>query len=252
MSINGSRGRCWRRASRWSRRSRSLPVAATTRSAEAAMPTSRSPSPVRRRGRIQHLELGRLHRQGRGQHDRGVRGQVPGHHGQLHRGRQRQRRVLRQGPAPARPGRVGRPQHVRRHRLDGQADVRPRLPAGDRLRRRPERRREPAGVPAKPDVRPRAQVLDPVAERHDRTAREQEPRRPDVRVGQRPVRPAVQGQGHGAHRDARHHPADAEGGRDRPRRRDQGGVARADREAPGRPSTPASCAASPATTTSRT
>ena len=37
----------------------------------------------------------------------------------LHRGRQRQQRVLRQGPAAARERRVGRPRHLRRHRLDG-------------------------------------------------------------------------------------------------------------------------------------
>ena len=50
-------------------------------------------------------------------------------HGQVHRGRQRQRRVLRQGAAAARPGRVRWPLDLRRHRLDGEQDARARLPA---------------------------------------------------------------------------------------------------------------------------
>ena len=65
-------------------------------------------------------------------------------------------------------GELGRPQHLRRHRLDGEADVRPRLPAGARPRRPPDRvRQHPAAVRGV-HRRPRAQVLDSVAGRHDR------------------------------------------------------------------------------------
>ena len=52
--------------------------------------------------------------------------------GRLRRGRQRQRRLLRQAAAAAGGGQVRRAQHLRRHRLDGEADVRPRLPPGAR------------------------------------------------------------------------------------------------------------------------
>ena len=41
-------------------------------------------------------------------------------------------------------GESGRPQHLRRHRLDGEEDVRPRLPAELRQERDPERQQEPA------------------------------------------------------------------------------------------------------------
>ena len=76
-------------------------------------------------GRADDLQLAALHRQG---DDRRLRGRDRGH-GQVHRGRQRQRRVLRQGPAAARPGRVRRALDLRRHRLDGEQDARARLPA---------------------------------------------------------------------------------------------------------------------------
>ena len=120
-----------------------------------------------------------------------------------------------------------------RHRLDGEADERPGLPPGDRLRRPAERRGEPARRPAQPGLRPGPRVLGPVADRHDRPAR-QRAGGPGHRVGQRPVRPEVQGQGHGADRDARHGAADAEGPGHRPGRGDQGGVARRDPAAAGR------------------
>ena len=82
-------------------------------------------SRARADGRPHDLELAVLHRQG---HRRRVR-EEDRHLGRLHRGRQRQRRVLRQAPADARQPRPGRPRHHRRHRLDGEEDARPRLPA---------------------------------------------------------------------------------------------------------------------------
>src|SRR5204863_473578 len=49
--------------------------------------------------------------------------------------RQRQQHLLQQAEAGTRPGQLGWPQPLRRHRLDGEADVRPRLPAADQPRR---------------------------------------------------------------------------------------------------------------------
>ena len=57
----------------------------------------------------------------------------------------------------ARPGQLRRAQHVRRHRLDGEADVRARLPAGARPRRPAERVREhPARSSRSPTSTPSA------------------------------------------------------------------------------------------------
>ncbi len=71
-----------------------------------------------------------------------------------------------------RTGESGGPQHHRRHRLDGEADVRPRLPAELRQERDPERRGEPAPSLREPSLRPRARVLRAVAERDDRAGRQ--------------------------------------------------------------------------------
>ena len=161
------------------------------------------------------------------QHGRRVRGQDPGVDGQLHRGRQRQRRVLRQAAAAARRGRVGRPQHVRRHRLDGEADVRPRLPPGDR----PRRRCRTSSTNLLPSLR--SPSFDPerkfsVPWQSGMTGLMVNKKlAPGRQLGQRPLRPEVQGQGHGAHRDARHGPADHEGRRHRPDEATKRGVARA-------------------------
>ncbi len=62
---------------------------------------------------------------------------------ELHRGRQRQQRVLREGPARTAERRVGRPRHLRRHRLDGREDVRPRVSPELRQGGDPELRGEP-------------------------------------------------------------------------------------------------------------
>ena len=59
-------------------------------------------------------------------------------HGRLHRRRQRQRRVLRQGAQPARRLRADRARHDDADRLDGRPDDRPRLdPAAGRASRSP-------------------------------------------------------------------------------------------------------------------
>ena len=93
----------------------------------------------RRRGRdgegeVHDLELARLRRPRRERHRRRVRG-ADRRHAEVHRGRQRQRHLLQQAEAAARPGQLRRSQPLRGHRLDGEADVRPRLSAGAQPRR---------------------------------------------------------------------------------------------------------------------
>ena len=161
-----------------------------------------------------------------------LRGRHRGH-GQVHRGRQRQRRVLRQGPAAARPGRVGRALDLRRHRLDGEQDARARLPAELRQDGDAEQLQEPRPEPREPAVRPQPRLLDAVADRDDRTGGAQGPgARRDLDL--RPLRPPVRGQGRDADRDARHRAAGDEVQRRRPRQGDRAGLARRDREDPGR------------------
>ena len=87
------------------------------------------------------------------------------HHGQVHRGRQRQRRVLRQAAAAAGQGRVRRPLDLRRHRLDGEQDARPRLPAEPRQGGDAERREEPRPDACSTRPSTRTATLDAVAER---------------------------------------------------------------------------------------
>ena len=111
--------------------------------------------------------------------------------------------------------------------------------------------REPDPEPAEPVVRPRAQLLGAVAERDDRDHR---PQGPGARrhLDQRPLRPQVRGQGHVAHRDARHGAAGDEGRRASiPRTRPtRTGWPRSTRSR--RPPTPDRSATSPATTTPTT
>ena len=138
----------------------------------------------------------------------------------VHRGHQRQRAVLRQGAAAARAGRVGRPQHLRRHRLDGQADVRPRLPREARPPDLPTVFDEHPARHPQLRARPRPRLRHPLAERHDRDLGRHR-RGARHHLGQRPLRPEVQGPGDDADRDARHRPAGDEGRRHRPDRRRQ-------------------------------
>ena len=150
-------------------------------------------------------------------------------HGQVHRGRQRQRRVLRQGPAAARPGRVRRALDLRRHRLDGEQDARARLPAELRQVGDAEQRREHRAEPRPPALRPQPRLLDAVADGDDRAGGAQGPgARRDLDL--RPVRPPVRGQGRDAHRDARHRAAGDEVHGRRPQAGDRAGLARRDRE----------------------
>ena len=191
-----------------------------------------------------------LRRPGRQQLDREVH-RAHRDRRRVHRGHQRQRGVLRQGPAPARAGRVGRPQHLRRHRLDGEADVRPRLPLQARPRRPADGVREhPAGHPQH-RARPRPRLRDPLAERDDRDLGRQV-RGPRRDLDQRPLRPQVQGPRDDDDRDARHRPAGDEGRRHRSRRRrpPRNGWRRSRRSA--RRRTRGRSGASPATTTPRT
>ena len=130
--------RRWSRRSRW--RSGSPPAAAAAGSKAAA---TRKRETVKLEGKPSGsltisnwpLYIDKEHRPRLRKGDR--------RHGQVHRGRQRQRRVLRQDAAAARPGRIGRPQHLRRHRLDGEQDARARLPAELRQVGAAERRKEP-------------------------------------------------------------------------------------------------------------
>ena len=86
------------------------------------------------------------------------------HQGQLHRGLQRQRRVLRQG-APAARGRQGhRPRRLVQHRLDGRPADPPGLRAEARPRQHPQRH-EPRAVAEERRVRPGPRLLAAVAER---------------------------------------------------------------------------------------
>ena len=120
-------------------------------------------------GQAHDLELAGIHRPG----IQGHRGRVREgnrRRGQVHRGHHQQHRVLRQAAAAARPRRFRRSRHLRGHRLDGEADVRPRLPAGGRPRRPANRvRQHPSPVRGGPR-RPGAQVHDPVAGRPDRAS----------------------------------------------------------------------------------
>ena len=108
-----------------------------------------------REGR-QLVELARVHRRLRGReepaHPRRLH-QEDRHQGQLHRGLQRQRRVLRQG-APAARGRPGhRARRLVQHRLDGRPPHPPGLRPEARHREHPQRQ-EPRGVAQGRRVRP--------------------------------------------------------------------------------------------------
>ena len=71
-------------------------------------------------------------------------------------------------------GDAGGREHLRRHRLDGEADVRPRLSAGDQPRRPADGVREHPAAIRGIDDGPRTQVLDSVAGRPDRRLRRHE------------------------------------------------------------------------------
>ena len=129
--------------------------------------------------------------------------------GRLHRGRQRQQRVLREGAHPARAGPGHRPRHRRPDGLDGRAV--------DPERLRPEAQQgpdpqldQPAAQVLLRGVRPGPPVLAAVAVGLRRARVEQGRAAGDDRhrhddLGRPAVRPGPQGPRVGALRDARHH-----------------------------------------------
>ena len=111
---------------------------------------------------------------------------------QLHRGHQRERRVLRQGP-PAARGRAGhRPRPRRAHRLDGGALGRRGLHGEDRQAQRPQRE-EPAPRAAAPGLRPQPRLHAALAVGHHGHRLQPEEDGRQAHEHQRPVRPEVQG-----------------------------------------------------------
>ena len=135
------------------------------------------------------------------------------HEGQVHRGDQRQHRVLRQGAPDLRTGRLRRPRHARRHRLDGVEDEAAGLRPEARQVRAAERRREPDRRAQVSELRPGTRVVGPVAERIRGDRLPQGPGRQAARERQRHLRSQAQGQGHDADRDGRHgRPGDARDG----------------------------------------
>ena len=191
------------------------------------------------------LQLAAVHRQGRPQ---GVRQPVRRAR-QVRRGHQRQRRVLRQGP----PAVAGRPADRARHRdadrlHGGQVGAQP-LRRAARQEEHPERRQEPRRQPQVGPVRQEARLHGAVAVGRRRARLQPEEDRARAELGQRPLRPGVQGPRDDAHRalrlrldDAARHGRRPDDGEDRPdpQRRSRRSS---------RPATPASSAASPATTT---
>ena len=145
-----------------------------------------------RQGRVQAAEPRRVHHEDR-------------HPGDLHRGHQRQQRVLRQGAEPARRLPEHRPGHHRADRLDGGPDDPARLDPEAGPGEDPERAGQPASVAAQPPLRHGEPDLHPVAVRPRRAGlqRQRHQGDPDRRRTAHPPRP--QGQGDRAQRDARHH-----------------------------------------------
>ncbi len=203
--------------------------------------------------RADHLQLAGVHRpqeEGRVDAQR-----LPGahrDHRRLHRRRQRQQRVLRQGEEPARLLPADRPRHDRPDRLDGRPDDLAGLdPAarqgeGAQPARQPDRAAAQAAVGPGPDL-PRA-----VAERPDRhrLQRRQDRRGEELRGPDHPA--GAQRQDHPAQRDARHDGLHAQGRRRRPEQVHRRRLGQRDRQAPRASSPRARSVRSPATSTSRT
>ena len=128
------------------------------------------------------------------------------HQGQLHRGLQRQRRVLRQDPAAAVRGPGHRPRHLLPDRLDG----RPADPARLGAEAGPG---ATSRTPRQPGRSASAVPFDPGRE-YSLPGRAASPASPTTRrstggekietIDAAARRPRAQGQGHPAHRDARH------------------------------------------------
>ena len=183
----------------------------------------------RRERRPGDLQLGPLHRQG---NRAGLRGRDRDL-GQVRRGHQRLRRVLREDAAVALRRRLRRPFADGRGRLAGEADVRPGLSAEARPRGARARVREPEPRGQAASERPQLGLLDPLAGRDDRADREQEAR-PRYRLDLRHLRPAVPRADRGDQRAARDPGPGDEVRGDRPRDGDHPAVARRDPEGQGR------------------
>ena len=174
--------RCWR----WQHAAAAGRSAAPTRGRRPRRRAARRPG-------LDVLQLARLHRPGIRWHHRSLR-QVQRPPDQVHRGRQRQQPVLREDAAAAPAGAVRGPQPLRRHRLDGEADARPRLPAEHQPGDHPDRRQEPDPQTPQLAPRPESAVLDPLAERHDWDLGGHLEGAGDP-LGQRSLQAQVQGQG---------------------------------------------------------
>ena len=160
------------------------------------------------------LQLAGLHRPGPERDRRRVRA-GDRHQGRVHRGRQRQRRSSSAScsrswsRASRAAGRSSSSPTGWRSRCTTSATCRSSTTRTCRTSTR-----TCSTASRTPRSTPGAQLLDPVAERHDRGLGRQE-QGPRHHVGQRPLRPEVQGQGHDADRDARHRAAGDEGRRRR-------------------------------------
>ena len=167
------------------------------RLAAAAAPAERQDAP--------HLQLAALHRQA----DRARLREGHGHQDRVHRGHQRQRRVLRQDRRAAQAEPEHRPRHHRAHRLDGGPHDQSRL-RGPARRRQVPQQGEPGRQREGRELRSGPQVQRAVAVGHDRRRLQPEEDRPRAHQHQRHLRPQVQGPGHDADRDAGHpRPGDA-------------------------------------------
>ena len=195
------------------------------------------------------LQLAAVHRGGP-RDAQGVPGEVR-RGGQVRRGDQRQRRVLRQGPPAVRARRLGRARHPRGDRLDGRTHDPARLRAEVRPGGDHHRTAEPDRSAAHAALRPRPRLLDALAVglRRDRLPQGQGQARAQER--RRPVRPGLQGQGHDAHRDARHGRSRRRGMGYDPETASRTSSWRRSRRS-ARPPSPGRSAASPATSTPRT
>ena len=200
------------------------------------------------RGEPDDLQLAALHRQEHGPDFE----KATGDHGQVHRGHQRQRRVLRQDAAAAR----SRANPAAAASSSSPTGWRTRCTSSATCRTSTSRRCRTSRRTCSPSLQhppfdPNRDLHGAVAERDDRAHR---PHGPGARrhLDLRPLRPQVQGQGRHAHRDARHGAAgDEVRGVDLDKATEAAtGWTRSTRSR-ARP-TPARSAASPATTTRAT
>ena len=116
-------------------------------------------SPRARSRDTQLRQLAALHR--REAHGRSSVPEEVRHQGQVHRGDQRQRRVLRQGPPAVRAGQLGRPRPARRDRLDGRPDEPARLRPEARQVRDAERGQELIDAAESPPFDPKREYSVP-------------------------------------------------------------------------------------------